>query len=444
MKYIKLLVLVIMSIAISEVTYGQIEDVIVEKYYVSDANDATDSTEFRSVAVGSVTYRIYVDLKEGSRIRKIYGDTYHALKIESTQEFYNNIDRPNANFGYLINKTWLDDNPTLSLDSWITIGLGAIGQAGVLKSSDTDGSFLFPNNGGTFGVPGGLLQNNNPDAGITLNNADGYLTNTATYGQWVDFGFEDIAGDDTTVFGAINTGNSFVSNDIYLQQNAGVMGFDTVSNLVLVAQLTTTGDLSFELNLEIEETNGGATNIVKYVASNDTLLPGEVVSPFLKYPSVCGCTDPDYLEYNSSFACSDAAQCLTPVVFGCMDTLACNYDSQANFSIPSLCCYPGLCNDRNLIVVCPEISNGRFGIMETVPNPASESVSFSIFMNADKSGTLKIFDVFGKLIYKEVITGSSAVQNRKVNLNEFANGVYIVHLLSGDDISSTRFIKNSN
>ncbi|MBL0070880.1 MAG: hypothetical protein IPP34_03205 [Bacteroidetes bacterium] len=99
-------------------------------------------------------------------------------------------------------------------------------------------------------------------------------------------------------------------------------------------QLTTTGDLSFELNIEIEETNGGSTNTVKYVASNDTLLLDEVVSPFLKYPSVCGCTDPDYLEYNSSFACNDAAQCLTLVVFGCMDTLACNYDSQANFSIP--------------------------------------------------------------------------------------------------------------
>ncbi|MBL7913732.1 MAG: T9SS type A sorting domain-containing protein [Bacteroidia bacterium] len=444
MKYIKLLVLVIMSFTLSQVTYGQIEDVIVEKYYISDANDATDTTEFRSVAVGSVTYRIYVDLKEGSRIRKIYGDTYHALKIESTQDFYNNIDRPNANFGYLINKTWLDDNPTLALDSWITLGLGAIGQAGVLKPSDTDGSFLFPNNGGTYGVPGGLLLNNNPDAGITLNNADGYVTNTSTYGQWVDFGFEDIAGDDTTVFGAINTGNSFVSNDIYLQQNAGVMGFDTVSNIVLVAQLTTTGDLSFELNFEIEEINGGSTNIVKYVASNDTLLPGEVVSPFLKYPSVCGCTDPDYLEYNSSFACSDAAQCLTPVVFGCMDTLACNYDSQANFSIPSLCCYPGLCNDRNLTLVCPDISNGRFGIMETAPNPASESVSFSIFMDTQKSGSLKIFDVFGKLIYKEELTGTSAVQNRKVDLNEFANGVYIVHLLSGNDVSSTRFIKNSN
>lgn len=444
MKYIKLIIFVIASFALSEVAYGQIEDVIVEKYYISDANDATDTTEFRSVAVGSVTYRIYVDLKEGSRIRKIYGDTYHALKIESTQDFYNNIDRPNANFGYLINKTWLDDNPTLALDSWITLGLGAIGQAGVLKSTDTDGSFLFPNNGGTFGVPAGLLLNNNPDAGITLNNADGYLPNTATFGQWVDYGFKDISGDDTTIFGALTTGNSFVSNDMYLQQNAGVMGFDTVTNIVLVAQLTTTGDLSFELNLEVEETNGGTSNIIKYVASNDTLLPGEVVSPFLKYPSVCGCTDPEFLEYNSSFACSDAAQCITPIVFGCMDTLACNYDSQANFSIPSLCCYPGLCNDRNLTLVCPEILNGRFGIFETAPNPASESVVFSVFVDAEKSGFLNVFDVFGKLVYKDEIIGSKAIQNKKINLSEFANGIYIVHLISGDDVSSTKFIKNSN
>ncbi|MBL0070881.1 MAG: T9SS type A sorting domain-containing protein [Bacteroidetes bacterium] len=65
-------------------------------------------------------------------------------------------------------------------------------------------------------------------------------------------------------------------------------------------------------------------------------------------------------------------------------------------------------------------------------------------MEAEKSGTLKIFDVFGKLIYKEVIIGNNNEQNRNVNLNEFAIGVYIVHLLSGEDVSSTRFIKNSN
>lgn len=442
MKYFNLLLFVCLTFLISDFAFAQIENVIVEKYYISDANDATDSTEYRSVAIGSVTYRIYVDLLEGSKVRKIYGDTYHALKIESTQEFYNNIDRPNANFGYLINKTWLDDNPTLALDSWITMGLGAIGQAAVLKSSDADGTFLHPNNGGTFGVPAGLLNNADPDAGLPLSTVDGYVTNTQPLSQWVDYGFKDFNGDDTTIFGAINSGSSFVSNDIYLQQNGGVQGADSVTNIILVAQVTTTGDLSFELNLEIEENNGASVNLVKYVASNDTLLPGEVVSPLLKYPPVCGCTDPAYLEFSNVYACSDQNQCVTRVVFGCMDTLACNYDSQANYSVPSLCCYPGYCNDRNLTTVCPEILNGRFGILKTSPNPATESISITVKNGYEGISVLNIYDMYGKLRFSELFEGFGTEVSKIFNLGKEAPGVYLVQLISGNSINQAKFIKN--
>src|SRR4051812_38285170 len=102
---------------------AQVKNVIVETYYVSDANDATDTTDGRSLEAGSKTYRVYIDLKEGSTLRKIYGDSLHTLKIESTENFFNNIDRPQAYFGYLINKSWFASNPTIALDSWLTLGL---------------------------------------------------------------------------------------------------------------------------------------------------------------------------------------------------------------------------------------------------------------------------------------------------------------------------------
>ena len=55
---------------------AQLEKVIIEKYYVSDANDATD-VDGGGVPVGSTTYRIYLDLKPGTVLKRIYGDANH-------------------------------------------------------------------------------------------------------------------------------------------------------------------------------------------------------------------------------------------------------------------------------------------------------------------------------------------------------------------------------
>ena len=43
-----------------------------------------------------------------------------------------------------------------------------------------------------------------------------------------------------------------------------------------------------------------------------------------------GCTDLNYLEYDPTANTSDFAACVTLVVGGCMDSLACNFNSQAN------------------------------------------------------------------------------------------------------------------
>ena len=43
-----------------------------------------------------------------------------------------------------------------------------------------------------------------------------------------------------------------------------------------------------------------------------------------------GCGDPLYLDYDTSVTCSDPNACLTLIVNGCMDSLACNYNASAN------------------------------------------------------------------------------------------------------------------
>ena len=420
---------------------AQIESLIVEKWYIADAMDATDTTEGRSLQEGMVTYRVYLDLAPGSKLKKIFGSDIHPLRISSTTDFYNNIDRPNAYFGYLINKSWYTGNPTLALDSWLTIGLTSTQFLGVLKDEDTDGSFIggANNNGGSSSVPGGLMTNTDSNAGIPVTVADGYVPNSQTLNQWVDQGFKDAFGDDTTVFGSVNTGNEFLSFDAILQQSSGVAGADANSNKVLVAQLTTLGDLSFELNVVIEQFTGSGYTDVTYVANGDSLLAGEVVSPFLSYPPACGCTDPDYVEYSNAFACSEVDSCQTLVVFGCMDPLACNFDPNANFSLPALCCYPGLCDDRSLAVVCPSILEGRFGIHNHYPNPTNGILNIVTYSNSEKTTECRIYNSTGQLVYEQSLGSFIGESSHSVDVSRLARGLYRLVVGNGVDTDYVTF-----
>ena len=63
-------------------------------------------------------------------------------------------------------------------------------------------------------------------------------------------------------------------------------------------------------------------------------------------PVIYGCLDSDYVEYNSS-ANTDTAMCFTPVVLGCTDDTACNYDSIATVEDNSSCEYAEINYDCN-------------------------------------------------------------------------------------------------
>ncbi|MGR6087833.1 MAG: T9SS type A sorting domain-containing protein [Arcticibacter sp.] len=421
-------------------THAQVTNVIVEKYYVSDVNDSTDTLGNITLAPGTATYRVFVELATGSKLKSVYGDSNHPLMIQSTESFYNNTDRPNAVFGYQMNKNWFDDNATIALDSWLTLGVGAFQSTtqymGVLKTDDNDGSFVGGSNnlGGTALIPGGILINNDPSAGVLLTVADGFVSSTTALGQWFDLGFRDLSGADTTIFGVLNTGNSFVNYSCKLQQNNGVL--PVLGNKVMVGQFTTKGDLSFKLNLEVELPDGSTT---KYVAENASIQSNEVLSPFLTYPPLCGCKDPMYLEYSPTYACNIQDSCQTLIRFGCMDTTACNYDPTANFNIQTLCCYPGYCNDRDLSLVCPGLANGKIGIVLAYPNPANNEVT--VEWNLDKEDDtvqLILTDAYGKQIKSH--NAISTIDKATISLQGVPAGIYLLRLISSGTISSTHII----
>ena len=424
---------------------AQLEKVIVETYYISDTLDATD-TDGGGLEAGSTTYRVYVDLAPGFKLFQVYGDTNHLLKFASTQNFFNNIDFGQT-FGKDFTKTQLKRN-TVALDTWLTIGqttkyAAAKTYFGVLKTNDDDSSFIAGaanNNGGSAAIPGGLLTNANPLAGIPLTVADGNVGDTLVP-SWIDNGIVSMNGDDSTIFGSIVPGNHFESSTAYIQNN-GTMGVIPDSNHILVAQFTTKGQLSFELNIKILTANNQDT--ISYVASDSLgLLPGEILNSYLKYPyaQICGCPNPLYLEYSATRDCDAQDSCKHLIIFGCMDSLACNYDAGANFNLQELCCYPGYCNDRDLSVVCPSILSGNRELI-IYPNPAHQQLNLKISGVEDATAKYIIYNSFGRIVSEKnygVINGTNTLQ---VDIANLETGLYLIQLNTNDASISKAFMKN--
>jgi hypothetical protein len=417
----------------STILFSQIENVIVEKYYVSDANDFTD-TSGGILPIGSTTYRIYIDLAPGSILKKIYGDPSHPFEIRSSEVFFNNI-LDGKSFAKDLTKVSLPQN-TVALDSWLTLGQVVKKQTpmtyyGVIKNQDDDGSFIGLN---------GLLVNNDPSCGIPLTISDGIDTMSLTPFNWFDAGVVDFSsGNDSTIFGNLVPKKEFISSGFELR-NSGVSGVNPDSNQVIIAQLTTKGDLSFKINLELEKLVNGVPTLVKYVAK-DTLLDGEFFSPFLSYPQSCGCDDPDFLEYSSSYVCYLEGSCQTPIKIGCMDSMACNYDPEVNLNIENLCCYPGKCNNRDIAVVCPELRGDSFEFL-LHPNPVNGTLYLDVYSGFLAPITYTIFNTFGVKIIEKTLDPALAITGEAIETSTLDNGLYHIQVEVGNIVLTQLFIKN--
>ena len=262
------------AILIGSSAFAQgLENVIVETYYVSDANDATD-TDGGSLPAGSVTYRIFADLLPGYEVQAVYGNSNHQLRIETSTFFFNNEDRGEIT-GSAIGSGFLDNN-TVALDSYLAMGYASNTHFGIPKNDDTNGSIVggVNNDGGSANISGGLLVNNAALPALTT--ADGLVPGTAASLTLVGLTPAQTAlfNDQNSVSGLFSTNSGAWS------VLAGVQG-PTSANRVLLAQITTNGQLSFELNIQIGTPEGGT---VQYVANNPQA--GELERAYLSFPLV--------------------------------------------------------------------------------------------------------------------------------------------------------------
>lgn len=260
--------LLLASLIFGSFTLGAqgLENIIVETYYVSDANDATVNDLGGELPVGSVTRRIYVDMLPGYKFQAVYGLPNHELRIATSTLFFNNIDRGATTPTYTKNQA--KDN-TVMLDTWVSVGAACSGNFGVLKSID-DGVATNVNNDD-------VLQNNAAAAGIPLTEQDGLLLVTGLAPQPVTTLGLDVP---LALFDAENAGPVFSSFDGSWAALQGATGPNPETNQVLIAQITTDGTLTFELNIQIGTPEGG---VERYVASNP--VDAEVLFPALTYNS---------------------------------------------------------------------------------------------------------------------------------------------------------------
>ena len=253
------------SSAFSQSAHG-LEKIIVEKYYVSDSADSKAKSG-GYLPVGSVTYRIYVDLLPTYRFQAAYGVPGHMLIIATTTSFFNNED-DGAAIANSISSDKLQ-NSTLMLDSWLSVGAAAENYIGVMKSDDTSKPLVNTK---------GILYNVDPSAGIPLSVHDGMF-------QTKPLSVVTLFGIDSAMLSVFGKKNSNGKEQIFSTDNGswasfgGSIGVHPM-NRVLIAQLTTDGERSFKLNIQIGTPDGKVEN---YVAENP--VGNEILFPGLTFPS---------------------------------------------------------------------------------------------------------------------------------------------------------------
>ncbi len=266
------LTLIMLSVLVQ--AQNGLENIIVEKYYISTSADSIGSSGV--LPVGSVTYRIYVDMLPNYKFQMAYGNTNHNLRFTTTTSFFNNTDYGATYPNY--SKTNARKN-TVMLDSWLSAGAACTANFGVLKTEDNGVSNVVNLNG--------LLANTNPAMGIPLTTQDGLLSGSPQSVTFIGMDPGQINDGAANVFGDGTTnGNSFILTGSAWSSLSGSMG-PTTNNRVLIAQITTKGSFHYELNIQIGTPTGGVQN---YVSSNPTLYNGqmEITIPSLTgtFPSV--------------------------------------------------------------------------------------------------------------------------------------------------------------
>jgi hypothetical protein len=353
--------------AFSFATNG-LKKVIVEKYYVANTDDSDNS--IGTLPEGSVTYRVFLEMNPGYQFMMAYGDRNHKLFFETTTTFFNNEDRGSTSPTYTKAQA---KNNTVMLDSWVSAGAACVGNFGIPKNED-DGVATVVN-------ADVILQNTDTSAGIPLTTQDGLIAGSP--------GIIGLVGLDPSikVFDATSqAGNRFEATNGSWYCLAGARGPKVDSTKVLIAQITTDGQLTFELNVQLRYFKDGNPVAELYVAREAMVTNGiqEIMEPSLYFSS-------------------------KGVPISIKNILA--------------------ASNKNEISVFPNPSNGVFKLNIKPANNNSE-INYSIY------------NVLGDVILKKKIDHVSGNYTESLNISSYAKGIYYMVVSTNGVKSAQKIVKN--
>lgn len=259
MKSLYLFILVIITIDSS--AQSGLQGIIIEPYYVSSKEDQKAFNSGGILEDGSVTYRIYVDLEPGYRFQAAYGSPDHPLEISSSHYFYNHNHSGNTHPN-IIPERDLSRDVTL-LDSWVSAGAATENHRGVLRKSD----FLAQD--AYLRFQSGFLENivrlSDDDMSpltLPLAQCDG-LARTDNLPVTTIYNMDSVGW----ALGSVTRAKQLrVENGAWACMGKGSLGADSTSgNHVLIAQITTAGNLNYRLNIMIGTPEGKS---IQYVHTN--------------------------------------------------------------------------------------------------------------------------------------------------------------------------------
>ncbi len=228
---------------------GIVDSIFVELYHVMD-----------SPVVGEPplkTYRIFVDLAPGYKLQTVFGDERNQLYITTTTRFFNDAEN-SVKYADQLNEERLNTGMA-ALDSWLTIGAASSAHWGVPRPWDTDGSLLecppYPSY-----VPPSTDHGKRRKKEKTLCELDGMLK-AGPVPAVVNFKF------DPGYLGQIRGAHLHTMDGAWAVLG-GTLG-PTEENVLLIAQLTTTGDLSYKLNIQVGLPDGSFMRYVHTDAHGD-------------------------------------------------------------------------------------------------------------------------------------------------------------------------------
>jgi hypothetical protein len=120
--------------------------------------------------------------------------------------------------------------------------------------------------------------------------------------------------------------------------------------------------------------------------------------------------------------------------------MACNYNVEVNVNVQDLCCYPGDCNNRDLVEVCPQLLGSAFELT-LFPNPVQDLLQCNVLNDEVSDLNIKVYNANGVLLFERNVQEAPYNFNTGVDVSNYEAGLYQLVISANGKTNSKLFFK---